>query len=331
MEQIDLEYEKKRYYDCKYMLNKLFDLYEKAPTAHRRKDVLRKIYMTAHCAEPRNNTKFEEDNYYINFRMPIKDLEVKCKDFAINRVPKCKKSEYMPNSSNEEILDHLVGSIWCEYIKSTDLMSYVVGELGKSTGSRTYKLTEESFIDECTDASKKLKDRCDYLGIECKRLVIHGGFRQDDDLYDGCKFHYFNIINLKGKNYIVDTTYRQFILMPYSLLERLYVLDFSGCTPGAFIQTDIKRLRLARNLIERGWVEATDDVLKVYFDLFALSFRNGTYYLKTNDYSFTTPYTVEDYFNFLKGNGSQYDIEGDEVMGYQREPINKLLNFRIKH
>ena len=54
---------------------------------------------------------------------------------------------------------------------------------------------------------------------------------------------------------------------------------------------------------------------------FTVSFRNGLYYENTNDFSFTAPYSVEDYVKFLHGENSQLNIEGEENLGYQRRPL----------
>ena len=41
---------------------------------------------------------------------------------------------------------------------------------------------------------------------------------------------------------------------------------------------------------------------------------------KTNDYSYETNYTPEDYINFLEKKDNQINHEGREVLGYQKRP-----------
>ena len=59
----------------------------------------------------------------------------------------------------------------------------------------------------------------------------------------------------------------------------------------------------------------TDENIKNYFDGFSLSFRNGTFYDLTEDYSYETPYSPNDYILFINGYDSQYHHEGEEVLG----------------
>ena len=64
-----------------------------------------------------------------------------------------------------------------------------------------------------------------------------------------------------------------------------------------------------------------EENIKNYFDGFAISFRNGTFYDLTEDYSYTTNYSPYDYLRFINGYDSQYHHEGEEVLGYQRKKL----------
>ena len=77
------------------------------------------------------------------------------------------------------------------------------------------------------------------------------------------------------------------------------------------------RLELSNTLLSRGWIRLTDENIKNYFDGFALSFRNGIYYDKSRDYSYTTNYSASDYVSFLKGIDNQVKHEGEEVLKKQ--------------
>ena len=87
--------------------------------------------------------------------------------------------------------------------------------------------------------------------------------------------------------------------------------------------------KMAVELLTNGYVELNEDIFKKYMDSFALSFRNGLYYENTKDFSFTVPYTVEDYIRFLNGEDNQIKHEGRENLGFQGRPLkNPRLVFR---
>lgn len=82
-----------------------------------------------------------------------------------------------------------------------------------------------------------------------------------------------------------------------------------------------EKLKLAVSLLEKGYIELTDENGKNYFDTFTLSYRNGLYYEKTNDFTYTTPYTLKDYINFLQGTTSLLKYEDINTLGYQKTPL----------
>ena len=86
-----------------------------------------------------------------------------------------------------------------------------------------------------------------------------------------------------------------------------------------------ERKKVAEVLLKRGWIELDQNVFKHYMDGFAISFRNGLYYEQTNDFSYTTNYTASDYEKFLFGADTQILHEGDEVLGYQKRPLQKNI------
>ncbi len=79
-------------------------------------------------------------------------------------------------------------------------------------------------------------------------------------------------------------------------------------------------------MINFGWIEATDQNLKAYFDGFAISFRNGIYYEDMKEFIFKTDYQVEDYISFLNGNGSQLEKESVISLGRQMRPLKSYNN-----
>lgn len=86
--------------------------------------------------------------------------------------------------------------------------------------------------------------------------------------------------------------------------------------------------KIAQHLINFGWIEATNQNLKIYFDGFAISFRNGIYYEDTKDFIFRTDYLAEDYISFLDGKGSQLEKEPVISLGRQMRPLKSYNNKR---
>lgn len=185
-------------------------------------------------------------------------------------------------------------------------------------------LREKDFINYCVESSDKIKMICNQLGIECKSLVIHPGFDKEAQLYHGCGHHAFNIITFCGEHYLVDCTYRQFFEVGDNIIERIGVVGLAGCKPGVFMLMDEDRKHLAEELIKKGYVKLNEKVLKDYLDGFTMSFRNGLYYEETGDYSFTVPYTFDEYIDFLNGKDSQVNREGKLVLGYHEKPVTRI-------
>lgn len=180
----------------------------------------------------------------------------------------------------------------------------------------------------CEFASEKTVGICNKMSIPCYQIKIEPGFIKNSMLCNGSGYHYFNIILIQDIPYLVDCTYKQFFLLKKCFLERIGIPYLYGCYAGAFMMMKEGRRKLAEKLIRDGYILLTDEVLKDYLDGFALSYRNGLYYERTSDFSYTTSYTSEDYKNFLKWKDSQLHHEGDIVLGLQRKPLkNPYMSF----
>lgn len=81
-----------------------------------------------------------------------------------------------------------------------------------------------------------------------------------------------------------------------------------------------ERENVAKELLKKGYIILTPDTLKHYLDGFTLSFRNGLYY-EQNGISYTTPYTYEQYLDFLYTDASLTDYEDRSLLGYQKRPL----------
>lgn len=165
--------------------------------------------------------------------------------------------------------------------------------------------------------SKTIAVICAENGIECVIKRINPGFALTAKLHNGINYHDIFIITINNEHFLVDCTYRQFFMLKWNSLERIGIPYLSNAKPGIFMALSNNRLRLADNLLKRGWISLNKDNTKNYFDGFALSYRNGFYYNQTGDYSFTTSYTSLDYANFLEVSDNQVNHEGEKVLRLQ--------------
>ena len=185
-------------------------------------------------------------------------------------------------------------------------------------------IKRQCFTNDCYDSSGIVQEICDDNDIKSYRIEIHPGFSSKANLCNGSGFHYFNILKVNNKYYLIDCTYRQFFKTKGNFLDKIGLLNMQGCLPGTFILMDKEREEVAKKLLRDGWIELDEKKLKTYLDAFAISYRNGIYYETTNDYSFTANYTIDDYIRFLKGEDNQINHEGKESLGHQKRPA-KLL------
>lgn len=190
-------------------------------------------------------------------------------------------------------------------------------------------LIDINFTDDCKKASDYIKHMCHLNNIWCHVMKISPGY---DDLYylfNGSGNHFANIIKYENKYYLIDTTYSQFFYSKRNNIDRLGILGISGCGIGAFMLMNEERKNIATKIIRDGYIELNEEIFKNYMDGFTLSFRNGLYYEKTDNFSYTTKYTLDDYINFLIGSDNQVNYEGEENLGFQRRLLkNYNLNFR---
>lgn len=98
-------------------------------------------------------------------------------------------------------------------------------------------------------------------------------------------------------------------------------MNVGGCKPGVYMLMTEKGEKIANKLIRDGYVKLNEETLKLYLDSFTISFRNGLYYERTKDFSYTTDYTVDDYLDFLWGNDNLLNYEGRDYLGFQKRPL----------
>lgn len=212
------------------------------------------------------------------------------------------------NLEDEDLLDYLV---W--FVRTR------LYEKNRTAFNRDIDINELSFMNDCSFASNIIKMMCSRLGVNCRLVKIEPAYTDKVLLYDGNGFHFFCLVDLFDKQYIVDTTYRQFFKLNNNVIERLGVYGLNGCAPGVYMLENESRKNTAINLLKRGWIEADSENLKNYLDGFTLSFRNGLYYEGQENKDFTVSYSCDDYYDFLNGFDSQVNYEDLECLGEQRK------------
>lgn len=218
-------------------------------------------------------------------------------------------------NSESELLDYLV------YIERTRLLN----SLNDGKVSKTFNNLD--LTNECYNASSDFEKLCHSYGIECYAIKINPAFSERFSLFGGYGFHFFNMVYLNGKSYIVDCTYKQFFKTENNLIERLGVMGLKGCDPGIYMMMGESRRNTALGLLRKGWIPATPEHLKNYLDGFTLSYRNGLYFEEKGIDRYDVSYTLEDYERFLYGDDDMYEYEDIRCLGEQQEP---LLNKKIK-
>ena len=217
---------------------------------------------------------------------------------------------------------------------AASILDYIVNEArrimfyGAIISDSSIELSEISTMNKCFQASMDVRFICDKLGIKSKIYKILPGFSGRDNIFNRNCIHYIVLIELMGKEFLIDTTYSQFFLVKKNILDRLGIINIRSLQPGCFMTMEKERLKVAKKVLRDGWLELTDSNLKNYFDGFALSYRNGLYYENTRDFSYQTEYTADDYRRFIRGEDNQVNHEEKEFLGYQKVPLkNPYLVF----
>ncbi len=189
------------------------------------------------------------------------------------------------------------------------------------------------YTGHCGEATCKIKKLCEKFGLEHQIIEINPLFDKKsyssfEEMFGDSIRHYASLIKLNDKKYLVDITYRQFFMINQNNINRIGVPYLNSCNPGFFMMKNGSYKKIAQHLINFGWIEATDQNLKAYFDGFAISFRNGIYYEDMKDFIFRTDYQAKDYISFLNGKGSQLEKEPVISLGRQMRPLKSYNNKR---
>ncbi len=180
----------------------------------------------------------------------------------------------------------------------------------------------------CLYVSAKVIEKCKELNVPARLMKIYPGFTIDETFHKKRGVHYFVLVLIHERVFLIDITYSQFFLLKRCLLERIGIPLLSSCRTGVFMLMTDSRRYLAEKLLKDGYILLTEDVFKDYMDGFLLSWRNGLYYEETDDFSYTVPYTILQYYDFLTGKDNQLNHEEPLVLGKQQRPLkNPYLDF----
>ena len=220
------------------------------------------------------------------------------------------KDEFLPLQSEPIFDEDYNGKIPTEI--STDdeaerLLEYIVHQT-RAELAKWNDLKKDSLARQCISASDELEKICIDIGVP----TIHIGINQE--LKYGT-FHHFTIIRIPfcdgtNKNYLADCTYRQFFTKQSSNPRRIGVMrgPATGCSIGYFMISDERRKKIAEQILQKGYIEATPEVIKAYFDAVIFSGRDRNYY-EANDINYLNPdeistnkYTATNYLDMLSEN-----------------------------
>lgn len=272
-------------------------------------------------------TNEEESQNYDKLRNRVLDCESLCENTFI-----------VESNPDFNLLDERFSNKSIFEIKNEDLVDYLIW----FTRVRLYESHQDkerekiidfnklSLTNDCKLACNIVSLLCNSLKISCEIIELLPAFTDEYQLYGGNGFHYFCLVTIDGERYIVDPTYRQFFTLDSNLINRLGVFKLNGCNPGVYMMMDDSRKKTALNILKKGYVIATDENVKNYLDGFALSYRNGLYYEWIGNADYKTPYTIDDYFKFIKKEQTLFDFEPREFLGEQDKPLNNV-KFRFKN
>ena len=215
--------------------------------------------------------------------------------------------DYSKFESADNLLDFIALSFRNEYFEKEEMEKY-------------YGILDmEGMIlaDMCNELSERVKNRLQLFGINSDVLRIYPAFSEKPKIDNRLYFHDFVLTEIDNKRYLIDLSYSQFFIASDNQLESLGIQSYYQPLPGIYMLQDESRIKTARTLLEKGWIDATDENMKNYFDGFALSFRNGLYYQALGRVDYTTPYTASDYENFLYTSDSQFEREERFFLGTQ--------------
>ena len=119
-------------------------------------------------------------------------------------------------------------------------------------------LTTSSLAGECEDSTLRVLIDSTSKGFEGATCLYPGNY-----LKNGSVGHNASVVNLNGKSYLIDCTYRQFFEESHSEHCGIYMINNES------------RKSVAEQLLKYGWIEATPENIKAYMDGFEMGKRKS--------------------------------------------------------
>lgn len=257
------------------------------------------------CQEVKNFSSINVTNALIDCRNSLLDKLI------IHYEPHYRTFLTNPNFKNldgEELLNAIILYIRNQYAKTTtykEKYENIRGFKGLNLTNRCFEFSQQ--------ISKILTD----LNIENKIYEITPGFCQSS-IKNRIVYHDIVIASINSTKYLIDASYSQFFNLKDNVLDALGIYNFGLPFPGIYMLQTKSRMQTAKTLLTQGWIKLTPQVIKDYFDGFALSYRNGLYWIDNGTNGYTTNYDENDYKRFLTTDEySQLRYEKKEHLGIQ--------------
>lgn len=181
----------------------------------------------------------------------------------------------------------------------------------------------------CDEISGKVYFVCSALGLYSRDATICPAFYDKRNIYEKGNNHVFVAVQIGERQFVIDLTYSQFFQVKNNNYNRLGIPFLGGCAPGFYMTLTEERRAFAENLMRKGYFEVTEENVKLYFDGFAMSYRNGLYYEEMNPIIYQTDYKAEDYLRFIAKEDNQLNHEEKLYLGRQRKILkNPEMSFK---
>ncbi len=240
-------------------------------------------------------------------------------DFELNQeVPRI-TADNLKDKDEEEIVKYIVYRV----------RSFMAAAFTGYGNQSEVDLGKVDLLGSCNEASYKVKFICDALGLYSNVAIIAPAFFDEYNIYERGNNHAFAVVQIGTKQYLIDLTYSQFFQLRGNNFNRLGIPFLGGCDVGLYMSLTEERRQFAENLMRYGYFEVTDENVKLYFDGFSMSYRNGLYYEKMPEIIYETAYTAQDYLNFIAGKDNQMNRENHAFLGRQKKILqNPQMSFQ---
>lgn len=131
---------------------------------------------------------------------------------------------------------------------------------------RRYLMQEHDLIHEglagaCEGSTKRIMLDCTSKGLDDAVFLCPKYYVDDPEKIES---HNCTIVQLNGKSYLIDCTYRQFFIEESSTGKRR-----QHC--GEYMVNNDTRKRVANQILKYGWIQATPENIKAYIDGFIMA------------------------------------------------------------